>query len=74
MPLILAIILCFWAVYSSQRFIPFSMKSFNNNHKKHIVLELPNKNMTLNITFKEPTITLPKIYLDDVHQVIMLFQ
>lgn len=77
MPLILAIILCFWAVYSSQRFIPFSIKSFNN-HKNRIVLELPNKNMTVNmtvnITFREPTITLPKIYLDDMHQVIMIFQ
>lgn len=73
MPLILAIILCFWAVYSSQRFIPFSIRSFNN-HKNRIVLELPNKNMTLNITFREPTITLPKIYLDDMHQVIMIFQ
>ena len=73
MQLILAIILCFWAVYSSQRFIPFSIRSFNN-HKNRIVLELPNKNMTLNITFREPTITLPKIYLDDMHQVIMIFQ
>ena len=73
MPLILAIILCFWAVYSSQRFIPFSIKSFNAP-KQRIILELPNKNMTLNITFREPTITLPKIYLDDMHQVIMIFQ
>jgi len=72
MPLILAIILCFWAVYSSQRLIPFSIKSFNN--PKKIVLELPKKNITLDITFKEPNITLPKLYLDDVHQIIMLFQ
>ena len=76
MPLILAIILCFWAVYSSQRLIPFSIQTFNN--PKKIVLELPKKNvtvnMTVNITFREPTITLPKIYLDDMHQVIMIFQ
>jgi len=73
MPLILAIILCVWAVYSSQRFIPFYIKSFNNP-KKRIILELPKQNMTLNITFREPTITFPKIYLDDAHQIIMLFQ
>lgn len=73
MQLILAIILCFWAVYTSQRLIPFYIKSFNSP-KQRIVLELPNKNMTLNITFRESTITFPKIYLDDMHQVIMIFQ
>lgn len=77
MQLIVFIVLCFWAVYTSQRFIPFSIKLFNN-HKKQIVLEIPNKNMTLNMTVnikvKEPTITLPKIYLDDMHLVIMIFQ
>lgn len=73
MQLIVLIVLCFWAVYTSHRFIPFSIKLFNND-KKQIVLEFPKKNMTLNITFREPAITLPKFYLDDMHQVIMMFQ
>jgi hypothetical protein len=73
MQLIVLIVLCFWAVYTSQRFIPFSIKLFNND-KKQIVLEFPKKNITLNITFREPAITLPKFYLDDMHQVIMMFQ
>jgi len=72
MPLIMVIILWAWVVYSAQRFRPFPIQTFNNSRR--MFLELKNKNITLNITFREPVITLPRIYLDDAHQIIMLFQ
>ena len=73
MQAIVLLVLCMWAVYSSQRLLPFSIKSFNNQVRR-IMIEMPNSNISMNITFREPTITLPKIYLDDMHQVIMIFQ
>uniref|UniRef100_A0A6C0JYI5 Uncharacterized protein n=1 Tax=viral metagenome TaxID=1070528 RepID=A0A6C0JYI5_9ZZZZ len=73
MQLILFIILWVLSVYSYQKFRPFSIQTFNKNGRR-MLLELKNKNITLNITFKDPNITLPKIYLDDVNQIILLFQ
>jgi len=62
-----------WTLYLSRGFISFQyIRQLNN--KRRILLELPNQNITLNITFREPVITLPRIYLDDAHQIIMLFQ
>lgn len=51
----------------------FSVKALQNK-KRRILLEIPRHNITFNITFREPTITLPKIYIYDEHQIIMLFQ
>lgn len=72
MQVIVLLVLCMWAVYSSQRLLPFSIKAFNNQWRR--IIEMPNGNISMNITFREPTITLPKIYFDDMHQVIMIFQ
>lgn len=67
------IILCLWAVYSSQRFMQFSIKAFANN-TSHNIFKLPMVNITIpSFQLREPTITLPKIYVDDMHQIIMLF-
>ena len=66
------IMLCLWAVYSSQRFIPFSIKAFANN-TKHL-FKLPQVNITVpSLPMREPTITLPKIYFDDLNQILILF-
>ena len=120
---LLFIILCLWVVYSSQRFLPFSIKIVTNDNNR-ILIELPRRNISINLIFpsmKVPTIslfrkpmaesswlfpvvrrnsternlsdiglitlsriyseesstdfiTLPKIYIDDMHQVIMMFQ
>jgi hypothetical protein len=69
---IVFVILCLWAVYSSQRFMQFSIKAFANTTRR-IMLELPKVNITLPSLPFEPIITLPRIYLDDVHEIIMLF-
>jgi hypothetical protein len=66
---IVFVILCLWAVYSSQRFMQFSIKAFANTTR----LEIPKVNITLPALPFEPTITLPRIYLDDLHEIIMLF-
>jgi hypothetical protein len=51
----------------------FSIKALQNKDRR-ILLEFPRQNITLNITFREPTITLPKVYLYDEHEVLMIFQ
>jgi hypothetical protein len=60
-------------VYSSCRFMKFSIKALQNKNRR-ILLEFPRHNITFNITFREPTITFPKVYVYDEHQVLMLFQ
>ena len=73
MQIIFLLVLYILVVYSTSLFMKFSIKSLHNNGQR-LLLEIPRHNITLNITFREPTITLPKVYLYDEHQVIMLFQ
>ena len=73
MQTIFLLVLYMLVVYSSRLFMKFSIKSLQNKGRR-LLLEIPRHNITLNITFQEPTITLPKVYLYDEHQVIMLFQ
>lgn len=72
---IVFIMLCLWAVYSSQRFMSFSIKAFANNTKHLFKLPEVNINITVpSLPMREPTtITLPKIYFDDLNQILMLF-
>ena len=51
----------------------FSIKALQNKNRR-VLLEFPRHNTTFNITFREPTITFPKVYIYDEHQVLMLFQ
>jgi len=73
MQTIFLIMLYILVVYSSRLFMKFSIKSLDNNGRR-LLLEFPRRNITLNKTFQEPTIALPKIYIYDEHQIIMLFQ
>jgi hypothetical protein len=73
MQTIFLIMLYILVVYSSRLFIKFALKSLHNNGRR-LLLEFPRRNITFNITFQEPTIALPKIYIYDEHQIIMLFQ
>jgi hypothetical protein len=73
MQTIVLFILYILVVYSSRLFIKFSIKALQNKDRR-ISLEVPRHNITVNITFKEPTIALPMVYLYDEHQILMLFQ
>ncbi len=73
MQTIFLLVLYMLVVYSTRLFMKFSIKSLHNRGRR-LLLEIPRHNITLNITFQEPTITFPKVYLYDEHQVIMLFQ
>lgn len=73
MQTILLFILYMLVVYSTRLFMKFSIKALQNKDRR-ILLEVPRHNITVNITFREPTITLPRMYLYDEHQIIMLFQ
>ena len=73
MQTILLFMLYMLVVYSSHLFMKFSTKALQNKGRR-LLLEIPRHNITFNITFREPTITFPKVYLYDEHQVIMLFQ
>jgi len=73
MQTIVILIIYILAVYSSRLFMKFSIKALQNKDRR-ILLEFPRQNITLNITFREPTITLPKVYLYDEHEVLMIFQ
>lgn len=69
---IVFIMLCLWAVYSNQRFMSFSIKAFANNTKH--MFKVPQVNITIpSLPLREPTITLPKIYFDDLNHILMLF-
>ena len=69
---IVFIMLCLWAVYSNQRFMSFSIKAFANNTKH--MFKVPQVNITIpSLPLREPTITLPKMYIDDFNHVLMLF-
>jgi hypothetical protein len=89
---IVFVILCLWALYSSQKFIPFSIKAFvreklssKNKSFSHIFRSFTEDNadntfrmfkpspVNITIPLREPTIIFPKIYFDDINQIIMLF-
>ena len=73
MQTILLFILYMLVVYSTRLFMKFSIKALQTKDNR-ILLEFPHHNITFNITFREPTITLPRMYLYDEHQILMLFQ
>jgi hypothetical protein len=73
MQTLLLFMLYMLVVYSSRMFMKFSIKALQNKNRR-ILLAFPRHNITFNITFREPTIALPKVYLYDEHQMIMLFQ
>jgi hypothetical protein len=50
----------------------FSIKAFANNTKH--MFKVPQVNITIpSLPLREPTITLPKIYFDDLNHILMLF-
>jgi hypothetical protein len=73
MQTLLLFMLYILVVYSSRLFMKFSIKALQNKNRR-VLLEFPRHNTTFNITFREPTITFPKVYIYDEHQVLMLFQ
>lgn len=71
MQLLVFIIVCMWIIYSSQMFMFSPIKVFVNNMQK--MVELPTANITTPRFSSQDLIKIPKLYFDDVHQIIMLF-
>lgn len=71
MQTIVLVLLCVLVAITKQKFVNLSIKASLNN-RKHLLMEFPNRNIT--IPLYNPNISIPKLNVDDIHMIILLFQ